>query len=151
MYSIDTADIYSTYDRATCYDSFGRHTTSIALKFLLSQRPQRFLNFTIDLLSVPDHGTAPVQIQIRHRYTQDGVLQEELEQQLKLRLEAEGELSSARELVTGVEQKLRDAEQERAAIEQRAEKVRGDLERQRIASQSIQFLDQRVGHGVASG
>ena len=33
-------------------------------------------------------------------------LQEELDQQLKLRLEAEGELSSARELVTEVEQPL---------------------------------------------
>ncbi len=36
-----------------------------------------------------------------------------------------------------VEHKLREAEQERAAIEQRAEAVRGELERQRIANQTL--------------
>jgi chromosome segregation protein len=65
-------------------------------------------------------------------------LQEELEQQLKLRLQVEGELGAARELVAEVEHKLREAEQERAAIEQRAEAVRGELERQRIANQTLQ-------------
>jgi len=65
-------------------------------------------------------------------------LRAELEQQLKLRLEAEAELSAARQLVTEVEQKLREAEQQRAAIEQRADKVRGELEQRRIANQTLQ-------------
>ena len=49
-------------------------------------------------------------------------LNEELEVQLKLRLQAENELSAARELVTEVEQKLREAEQKRAGIEHKATK-----------------------------
>jgi len=65
-------------------------------------------------------------------------LQEELEQQLNLRLQVEGELGTARESVAEVEHKLREAEQQRAAIEHRAETVRGELERQRIASQTLQ-------------
>ncbi len=65
-------------------------------------------------------------------------LREELEQQLGLRLESEGELSAARQLVADVEHQLREAEQKRAAIEQRAETVRGELERQRIANQTLQ-------------
>ena len=65
-------------------------------------------------------------------------LQTELEEQLGLRLEAEGELTEARQLVSEVEHKLRQAEQQRAAIEHRAESVRNELERQRIADQSLQ-------------
>ena len=65
-------------------------------------------------------------------------LNEALEQQLALRLEAEGELSAARELVVEVEQKMRDAEQERAAIEQRAGGVRSELEKKRIEDQTLQ-------------
>jgi chromosome segregation protein len=66
------------------------------------------------------------------------VLRIDLEQQLELRLLAEAELTAARQLVAEMEHQLRQAEQQRAAIEQRAETVRGDLERQRIASQTLQ-------------
>ena len=62
----------------------------------------------------------------------------DLEQQLELRLLAEAELTAARQLVAEMEHQLRQAEQQRAAIEQRAETVRGELERQRIASQTLQ-------------
>ncbi|HEY6131854.1 MAG TPA: chromosome segregation protein SMC, partial [Halioglobus sp.] len=65
-------------------------------------------------------------------------LHAELEQQLELRLAAEGELSAARQLVAEVEHQLRQAEQQRASIEQRAETVRSELERQRIAHQTVQ-------------
>ena len=61
-----------------------------------------------------------------------------LELQLEERLHAEGELSAARQLVAEVEHKLREAEQQRAAIEQRAASVRSELERQRIANQTLQ-------------
>ena len=64
-------------------------------------------------------------------------LQSSLEQQLELRLQAEAELSAARQLVAEVEHQLREAEQQRAAIEQRAATVRGELERQRIANQTL--------------
>jgi chromosome segregation protein len=40
--------------------------------------------------------------------------------------------------VAEVEHQLREAEQQRAAIEQRAETVRGELERKRIANQTLQ-------------
>lgn len=65
-------------------------------------------------------------------------LRAELEQQLELRLVAEGELTAARQLVAEMEHQLRQAEQQRAAIEQRADTVRGELERQRIANQTLQ-------------
>ncbi len=65
-------------------------------------------------------------------------LQADLEQQLELRLLSEGELSAARQSLAEVEHQLRAAEQERAAIEQRAETVRSELERQRIANQTLQ-------------
>jgi chromosome segregation protein len=65
-------------------------------------------------------------------------LREELEQQLELRLHSEGELSAARQLVAEVEHQLREAEKQRAAIEQRAQTVRSELERQRIGNQTQQ-------------
>lgn len=65
-------------------------------------------------------------------------LQAELESQLALRLTAEGELSEARQLVADVEHALREAERERAAIEQRAQAVRGELEQARIGQQTLQ-------------
>ena len=65
-------------------------------------------------------------------------LREELEQQLELRLHSEAELSAARQLVAEVEHQLRDAERQRAAIEQRAETVRSELERHRIDNQTQQ-------------
>jgi chromosome segregation protein len=65
-------------------------------------------------------------------------LQLELEEQLELRLRAEGELGEARQLVAEVEHQLREAEQQRAAIEHQAESVRSQLERQRISNQSLQ-------------
>ncbi len=65
-------------------------------------------------------------------------LRTDLERQLEQRLQAEAELSAARQLVAEVEHQLREAEQQRAAIEQRAEIVRSELERQRIANQTLQ-------------
>ncbi|MEZ5573345.1 MAG: chromosome segregation protein SMC [Halioglobus sp.] len=65
-------------------------------------------------------------------------LHSELAEQLELRLQAEGELTAARQLVAEVEHQLRESEKQRAAIEQRAETVRGELERQRIAHQTLQ-------------
>jgi chromosome segregation protein len=70
-------------------------------------------------------------------------LQDALEQQLELRLQSEGELTAARQLVAEVEHQLRESEKLRAAIEQRAETVRSELERQRIAYQTLQV--QRSG------
>lgn len=71
-------------------------------------------------------------------------LQAELEQQLELRLTAEGELTTARQQVAEVEHELREAERERAAIEQRAEAVRGELEQKRIAHQTLQVQRETI-------
>ncbi len=71
-------------------------------------------------------------------------LQAELEAQLELRLQSEGELGEARQAVAEVEHKLREAEQQRAAIEHRAESVRGDLERQRLSNQTLQVQRDNV-------
>ena len=71
-------------------------------------------------------------------------LQLELEQQLELRLQSEGELGEARQLVADVEHQLRQAEQQRAGIEHRAETVRGELERQRIANQALQVQRENI-------
>jgi chromosome segregation protein len=65
-------------------------------------------------------------------------LQSELEEQLGLRLKAEGELAEARQAVAEVEHQLREAEQQRAAIEHRAESLRSELEQRRIANQTLQ-------------
>ncbi|MCP5164436.1 MAG: chromosome segregation protein SMC [Pseudomonadales bacterium] len=71
-------------------------------------------------------------------------LKVELEQQLELRLQSEGELSRARQAVAEVEHLLRDKEQQRVAIEHRAESVRNDLERQRIAAQTLQVQRENI-------
>ena len=76
----------------------------------------------------------------------------ELEQQLELRLRSEGELSAARQAVAEVDHLLREKEQQRAAIEHRAESVRNELERHRIAGQTLQvqrenILKQLVANG----
>jgi len=71
-------------------------------------------------------------------------LQAELEQQLELRLQAEGELSEARQRVAEVEHRLRESEQRRAGIEHRAESVRDELEQQRIRNQSLQVQRETV-------
>ena len=71
-------------------------------------------------------------------------LQAELEEQLELRLQAEGELIEARQLVSEVEHQLREAEQLRASIEHRAETVRTELERQRIGNQSLQVQRENI-------
>ncbi len=74
-----------------------------------------------------------------------------LEQQLELRLQAETELSAARQQVAEVEHQLREAEQQRAAIEQRAESVRGELERQRIANQTLQVQRSTIHKQLLEG
>ncbi len=71
-------------------------------------------------------------------------LQEELERQLGLRLEAEGELSAARQQVAEVEHLLRESEQQRAAIEQRIETARSALEQKRISSQTLQVQREAI-------
>ena len=71
-------------------------------------------------------------------------LQSELEKQLSLRLVSEGELASARQSVAEVEHLMRDAERQRAAIEQRAETVRTQLEQQRIATQTLQVQRETI-------
>jgi chromosome segregation protein len=78
-------------------------------------------------------------------------LHTDLETQLELRLQAEGELSAARQLVAEVEHRLREAEQQRAAIEQRAEAVRDELERQRIANQTLQVQRNGIHKQLVEG
>ena len=68
----------------------------------------------------------------------------ELEEQLELRLQAEAELSAARQQVAEVDHMLREKEQQRAAIEHRAESVRGELERHRISSQALQVQRETI-------
>ncbi|MDP5063393.1 MAG: chromosome segregation protein SMC [Haliea sp.] len=72
------------------------------------------------------------------------VLQEELEAQLELRLASEGELAQARQAVAEVEHALRQAEQQRSAIEQRAQGVRAELEQQRLQQQGLQVQRENV-------
>ncbi|RLA61949.1 MAG: chromosome segregation protein SMC [Gammaproteobacteria bacterium] len=71
-------------------------------------------------------------------------LQAQLEEQLKLRLQAEGELGDARQLVADVDYLLREAEQRRTAIEHRAETVRTELEQQRIGNESLQVQRETI-------
>jgi len=78
-------------------------------------------------------------------------LQAELEQQLALRLTAEGELTAARQQVADVEHKLREAEQQRAAIEHRAEGVRSELEQQRLQHQGQQVQRDNVLEQLKDG
>ena len=78
-------------------------------------------------------------------------LRTDLEQQLEMRLLAETELTAARQLVAEMEHQLRQAEQQRAAIEQRAETVRGDLERQRITSQTLQVERNSINKQLIEG
>ena len=79
------------------------------------------------------------------------ILRADLEQQLELRLAAEGELTVARQLVAEMEHQLRQSEQERAAIEQRAATVRGELERQRIASETLQVERNSINKQLVEG
>ncbi len=78
-------------------------------------------------------------------------LQQELESQLELRLVAEGELTEARQAVAEVEHAMRAAEQERAAIEQRANTVRSELEQQRINHQTLQVQRETIQRQLQEG
>ncbi|MEP5569973.1 MAG: chromosome segregation protein SMC [Halioglobus sp.] len=78
-------------------------------------------------------------------------LQAELEEQLELRLLSEGELAEARQAVAEVEHKLRESEQLRAGIEHRAESVRGQLEQQRISSQTLQVQRENILRQLKEG
>jgi chromosome segregation protein len=71
-------------------------------------------------------------------------LQLELEAQLELRLESEAELTAARQAVSEVEHALRQSEQQRAAIEQRAQGVRNELEQLRLKHQGVQVQRENV-------
>ena len=65
-------------------------------------------------------------------------LQENLEGQLALRLESEGKLTEARQALADIEHTLRETEQERLKIEQRASTVREQLEGSRLSQQSLE-------------
>ena len=80
-----------------------------------------------------------------------GALQEELEEQLALRLTSEGELTRARQAVAEVEHAMRQAEQQRAAIEQRAQGVRSELEQQRLQQQGLQVQRENVLRQLREG
>ncbi|MFT6051956.1 MAG: chromosome segregation protein [Halioglobus sp.] len=71
-------------------------------------------------------------------------LQIELEEQLELRLLAEGELGQKRQLVAEIEYQLRESEQSRSAIDQRAQSVREKLERQRLDNQRLQVQRENI-------
>ncbi len=64
-------------------------------------------------------------------------LQEELEGQLEQRLSVEGELGEARSKVATIDHDLREAETQRAAIEQRSNNVRGELEKLKLENQTL--------------
>jgi chromosome segregation protein len=74
-----------------------------------------------------------------------------LEEQLEQRLEAEAELSRARDAVAEVEQALRTAERERAGIEQRVGEVRGELEQVRLRQQTLQVQRDTVLQQLREG
>lgn len=78
-------------------------------------------------------------------------LQLELEEQLELRLEAEGKLGEARQQVAEIDHLLREKEQQRAAIEHRADSVRNELERHRIAGESLQVQRQSLHKLLIAG
>ncbi len=78
-------------------------------------------------------------------------LQIELEQQLEQRLVAESNLSEKREGVAEVEQQLREAEQNRAGIEQRAQSVRSELEKERLTNQGLQVQCESLGLQLKEG
>ncbi|MFO7551408.1 MAG: chromosome segregation protein SMC [Haliea sp.] len=80
-----------------------------------------------------------------------GALQEDLEAQLALRLTSEGELTRARQAVAEVEHAMRQAEQQRAAIEQRAQSVRSELEQQRLQQQGLQVQRENVLRQLREG
>ncbi|WP_116365086.1 chromosome segregation protein SMC [Parahaliea mediterranea] len=71
-------------------------------------------------------------------------LQEELDAQLELRLQSEGELTEARQAMAEVEHALRQAEQQRGAIEQRAQAVRSELEQLRLKHQGLQVQRENI-------
>jgi len=78
-------------------------------------------------------------------------LKQELESQLELRLQAEGKLGEARQQVAEIDHLLREKEQERAAIEHRADTVRNELERHRISSESLQVQRQTLHKQLTAG
>jgi chromosome segregation protein len=61
----------------------------------------------------------------------------ELEAQLEKRLAVEEELGNARRELDAVEHELRQSEQSRHRVEQRAQEVRSELERQRLETQAL--------------
>jgi len=78
-------------------------------------------------------------------------LQLELDAQLELRLESEGELTTARQAVSEIEHQLRQAEQQRAAIEQRAQTARSELEQVRLKNQGTRVQRENVQHQLNEG
>jgi len=82
-------------------------------------------------------------------------LREQLARQLEQRLAVEGELGEARSKVAAIDNELREAESLRAEIEQRASRVRADLEELRLEDRALRVqretLESRLretGHGV---
>jgi chromosome segregation protein len=66
-------------------------------------------------------------------------LKANLEAQLALRVDSEDVLSRARQAMAAVEHALREAEQERMRVDQRAGKLREELEALRLSRQSLQL------------
>ncbi|MEE4279026.1 MAG: chromosome segregation protein SMC [Halieaceae bacterium] len=64
-------------------------------------------------------------------------LKANLEEQLQLRLAAEGELTSARQALADVEHQLRETEKERLHVERRAAELREQLEARRLTLQGL--------------
>ncbi len=71
-------------------------------------------------------------------------MQGQLEEQLQARLVVEGELTEARQKVSELDHQMRQAESERAAIEQRSQSVRGELEQQKLKNQTLQVQRENV-------
>lgn len=71
-------------------------------------------------------------------------LREKLDQQLELRLASEAALAAARQQVTEVEHELREAERERAAVEQHCATARAVLEQERLQRQTLQVQQEQV-------
>ncbi len=64
-------------------------------------------------------------------------LNEQLAQQLEIRLQAEQKLATLRREVESIEQNMRETEKQRSALELKIQDQRGDLEQQRLQAQEV--------------
>ena len=86
--------------------------------------------------------------QLRETFTKDEdptqELQEQLAEQLEIRLTAEKALADARRSVEDVEHKMREVEQRRNALEQETQEQRSVLEQQRLAAQDLETRNKTI-------